>query len=131
MDALSGWQFLQCTQKQNYFSITVYEQKFKGGLGWDVLIIFKCFRVDFSLNMKTISAFVQSLFSTKKSPKVGNFPLIDETLSLSFWRHKQDKWLFHFSKLHEVVKYLFNSLAEVVRFFENTLKPLTVVIFLS
>ena len=36
-----------------------------------------------------ISAFVQSLSS----------PLTGETLCLSFWRHKQDKWLFQFSKL--------------------------------
>ena len=43
-----------------------------------------------------ISAFV---FSTKKSPKVVNLPLTDETLCLRFWRHKQDKSLFQFSKL--------------------------------
>ena len=38
------------------------------------------------------SAFAQSLLPTKKSPKVVvNLPLTDETLCLSFWRHKQDK----------------------------------------
>ena len=31
-----------------------------------------------------ISAFIQSLVSTKKSPKVVNLPLTDETLCLSF-----------------------------------------------
>ena len=47
----------------------------------------------------SISTFVQSSFSTKKSPKVVNLPLTDETLCLGFWRHKQDKWLLQFSKL--------------------------------
>ena len=37
-----------------------------------------------------ISAFVQSLFSTKKSPKVVNVPLTNEMLCLSFWGHNQD-----------------------------------------
>ena len=46
-----------------------------------------------------ISAFVQSLFSTNKGPKVVNLPLTDETLCLSFWRPRQYKWLFHSSKL--------------------------------
>ena len=46
-----------------------------------------------------ISAFTQSLFSTKESPKVVNLQLTDETLCLRFWTHKQDKWLFQFSKL--------------------------------
>ena len=43
-------------------------------------------KVIFSLKSKSypISAFVQSLFSTKKSPKVVNLPLTDETLCLSF-----------------------------------------------
>ena len=31
--------------------------------------------------------------STKKRPKVVNLPFTDETLCLSFWRYKQDKWL--------------------------------------
>ena len=66
----------------------------------DDLIIFKFFRVIFSLKKKTINfRFVQSLFSTKKSPKVVNLPLTDERLCLNFWRHKQDKWLFQLSKL--------------------------------
>ena len=60
-------------------------------LGSDDLTIFKCFRAIFSLKKEyyPISAFVQSLFSTKKSPKVATLPLTDETLFLSFWRHKQ------------------------------------------
>ena len=40
-----------------------------------------------SLNLKEnypISAFAQSLFPTKKIPKVVNLPLTDETLCLSF-----------------------------------------------
>ena len=43
-------------------------------------------KVIFSLKSKNypISAFVQSLFSIKKSPKVVNLPLTDETLCLSF-----------------------------------------------
>ena len=43
-------------------------------------------KVIFSLKSKNypISAFVQSLFSIKKSPKVVHLPLTDETLCLSF-----------------------------------------------
>ena len=64
-----------------------------------------------------ISAFVQSLFSTKKSPKVVRLPLTNETLCLSVWRHKQDKWLFRFSKLSCIsIMYLFNSLAKSCNF---------------
>ena len=51
----------------------------------DDLTIFKRFRVIFSLKKKNypISAFVQFLFSTKKSPKVVNLPLTDEMLCLT------------------------------------------------
>ena len=35
----------------------------------------------------------------KKVAKVVNLPLTDEKLYLSFWRHKQVKWLLQFSKL--------------------------------
>ena len=45
------------------------------------------------------SAFIQSLFSTKKSPKVVNLSLTDETLCLTFGRQKQGKWLFQVLKL--------------------------------
>ena len=53
----------------------------KGTLGSDDLKIFKCFRVIFSLKKENypITAFVQSLFSTKKSLKVVNLPLTEET----------------------------------------------------
>ena len=54
----------------------------------NVLEIFLLKKENYSL-----SAFVQSLFSTKKSPKIVNLLLTDEMLRLSFWRHKQDKWL--------------------------------------
>ena len=53
-------------------------------LGSDDLIIFKCFRVILSLKSYPISAFVQYLFSTKKTPKVFNLPLTDEKLCLGF-----------------------------------------------
>ena len=59
---------------------------FKGGLSGRMTKQFKkCFRVIFSLKKENypISAFVQSLFSTKNSSKV----------------HKQGKWLLQFSKL--------------------------------
>ena len=71
--------------------------KMDSGVGWP--INFKCFTVIFSLKKENypISAFVQ--FSTEKNPKVVNLPLADETLCLSLWCHKQDKWLFQFSKL--------------------------------
>ena len=47
---------------------------------------FKIFKVIFSLKKKTIQfpLFVQSLFSTKKSSKIVNLLLTDETLCLSF-----------------------------------------------
>ena len=38
-------------------------------------------------------------FQTKNGPKVVNLLLTDEMVCLSFRRHKQDKWLFQFSKL--------------------------------
>ena len=59
-----------------------------------------------------ISTFIQSLVLTKKSSKIFSLPLTDETLSLSFWPHKEDKWLFQFSSYHPVVMYLINSLAK-------------------
>ena len=74
-----------------------YNSAERQALGSDDLIIFKCFRVNFFLKKSyPNSAFVQSLFSTKKSPKVVNFPLTLKAL-FDFWRHKQDKWLFQFS----------------------------------
>ena len=38
-------------------------------------------------------------YPTKKSHKVVNLPLTNEKLRLSFWRHKQVKWLLWFSTL--------------------------------
>ena len=52
-----------------------------------------------AVNFVESFVFVQSLFSRKKSPEVANLPLTDETFCLSFWLHKQDKWLFQFPKL--------------------------------
>ena len=73
----------------------------KGGLSgrmtWqllNVLELFSPWKIKYP-----IFAFVQSLFSTKKSPKVVNLALTDEKLCLNFWRHKQAKWLLQFSKL--------------------------------
>ena len=65
-------------------------------LGWpDNFLMFSIY---FLLKKENypISTFFQSLFSTKKSAKVVNLSLTNETLCLSFWRHKQDKWLFQF-----------------------------------
>ena len=55
----------------------------------------------FPLKKETIQFPISSnlSFHQKNSHKVVNLPLTDETLSLSFWRHKQDKWLLQFSKL--------------------------------
>ena len=68
-------------------------------IGW--LIILKYFRVIFSLKKKTIQLPLSFnfYFQQKKSSKVVNLPLTDDMLCLSFWCHKQDKWLFQFSKL--------------------------------
>ena len=67
-----------------------YNSAERQALGSDDLIIFKCFRVNFFLKKSyPNSAFVQSLFSTKKSLTLKSL--------FDFWRHKQDKWLFQFS----------------------------------
>ena len=92
-----------CQFEINSYIITFNLMKttYRRTLGSDDLTIFKCFIVNFSLKRKTIQ-FLLSLnfvFNTKKSPKVVNLPLTDETLCLSFWRHEQDKWLLQFSKL--------------------------------
>ena len=59
-----------------------------------------------------ISAFDQSLFSTKKSPKVANLLLTDETL-FEFLTSQTGQTVFPvFKSYHEVVMYLFNSLAK-------------------
>ena len=78
---------------------SIFVSFFSKTLGFDDITIFKCFIVIFSLKKENypIFAFVKSLFSTKKSSKVVNLPLTDETLCLSFWRHKQEKWLLQFS----------------------------------
>ena len=102
-------------------------EKFRNTLNWrrtlglDDLIIFKCFRVDFSLKKKAIQFLLSfNLYFKKEGSKVVNLPLTNETLYLSFWHDKQDKWLFQFKSYHEVVMYLFNSLAK--SYFETTLK---------
>ena len=76
-----------------------------------------------------ISAFVQSLFSTEKSAKVVNLPITDKSSVLVFDVTNKTNGFPNFESCHEVVIYLFNSLA--LRYFENTLKPLTETIFLS
>ena len=67
----------------------------------DDLTVLRCFRVIFSLKKENypIYDFTQFFLSTKKISKVVNFPLTNEKLCLSFWHHKQEKWLFQFSKL--------------------------------
>ena len=69
---------------------SIFVSFFSKTLGFDDITIFKCFIVIFSLKKENypIFAFVKPLFSTKKSSKVVNLPLTDETLCLSFWRHK-------------------------------------------
>ena len=70
----------------------------KAILGSDDLTIFKCFRVISSLKKLSNLRFCSIFIINKKEPQSCQFPLTDETLSLSFWRHEQDKWLFQFSK---------------------------------
>ena len=69
-------------------------------LGSDDLIIFKCFSVIFSLKKKTIQfpLSINLYFQQKRAPKLSICHLPTKRC-LSFWRHKQDKWLFQFSKL--------------------------------
>ena len=55
-----------------------------------------------------MSALVQSLFSTKKSPKVVNLPLTDEALCLSFDVTNRTNGISNFQSYHELVMYLFN-----------------------
>ena len=81
-------------------------------LGTDDLTIFKCFIVIFSLKKKTIQFSFSLSFQQKKSSEVADLALSNKTLCLSFWRHKQEKWLFQFSKLSWVAIYLLNSLAK-------------------
>ena len=80
-----------------------------------------------AINFVESFVFVQSLFSRKKSPEVANLPLPDETFCLSFWLHKQDKWLFQFPKLSSYITHQ----PKAVRYFGNTLKPLTEITFSS
>ena len=92
-------------------------------VGWP---IFKCFRVIFSLKKKTIQ-FPLSLnlyFQQKRVPK----------LSICHLSTKSAVWVFDvtnrrngfsiFQSYHQVVMHLFNS-SKAIRYFENTLKPLT------
>ena len=95
-------------------------------------IIFKYFRVIFSLKKKSIQ-FLLSFnfyFQQKRAPK----------LSICHLSTKRSVWVFdvtnmtngfsYFESYHEVVMYLFDSLANE-RYFENILKSLTEIIFLS
>ena len=84
---LSG--FLRSLVSTNFWNIFNHCSRFLGN-PWEILE---------QTSMFLLVSFVQSLFSTKKSPKVVNFPLTDGKLCLSFWCHKQAKWLLQFSKL--------------------------------
>ena len=59
-----------------------------------------------------ISACVQSLFPTKKSPRVVNLPLTDKTLCLVFNVTNRTNGFSSFQSYDEVVMYLLNSLAK-------------------
>ena len=65
------------------------QAKLSGWMTWPFLNALEFFPI--KKENYPIFVFVQSLFSAKKSPKVVNLPLTDE--KLSFWRHKQAKWL--------------------------------------
>ena len=63
-------------------------------LGSDDLRVFQCFRAISFFKKETAQfSFLFNNFPTKKSPKVVNLLLTDETLCLSFRCHKQANWL--------------------------------------
>ena len=74
---------------------TFIDDVYRWTLGLDDLTVFKC--ISFIFSFKKVNypffVFVYSLFLIKKSPKVVNLPLTEEKLCLTFWRHKQAKWL--------------------------------------
>ena len=102
------WSFQKCGEKNNK---VVHEKR---TLDWSDLIIFKCFRVTFSLKRKIIQ-FPLSFnlhFQQKRVPK----------LSICHLVMKRSVWVFDvinrangfssFQSYHEVVMNLFNSLAK-------------------
>ena len=91
--------FIKNSKTVRYFAFQISSLKADSRFGWPNN--FYMFWSIFLLKKENyrVSAFVQPLFSTKKSPKIVNLPLTVETLCLSFWRHKHDKWIFQFSKL--------------------------------
>ena len=58
---------------------------------------------------RKLSAFIQSLFSTKKSPKVVNLPLTKRSVWV-FDVTNRTNGIFNFQRYHQVVMYLFDSL---------------------
>ena len=110
---------------------TMKSNGFINRVGSDDQTIFKCFRVIFSLKKKTIqySLSFNLYFQQKRAPK----------LSICHLPTKLSVWVFdvinrangfsNFQSYHGVVMYLFNSLTKTVRYFENSSKPLTKVIF--
>ena len=110
---------------------TMKSNGFINRVGSDDQTIFKCFRVIFSLKKKTIqySLSFNLYFQQKRAPK----------LSICHLPTKLSVWVFdvtnrangfsNFQSYPGVVMYLFNSLTKTVRYFENSLKPLTKVIF--
>ena len=93
-------------------TIKLLNLKADSRVGWPN--IFKCFRVIFSLKKKNspISAFVQSLFSTKRSPNVVNLPLTEVTPFWVFDVRNRANGFSNFQNYHNVVMYLFKSLAK-------------------
>ena len=83
---------------KKWFYIRASKILLKADARVDDLTIFKCFRLIFPLKRKLSNFHFRSIFifNKKKNPKVVNLLLTDETLCLSFWRHKQEKRLFQF-----------------------------------
>ena len=81
------------------FSDTLYSGNINSWKSYHFSCLLDMFPVRASYFLLIYLFFVINSFHTQKSPKVFNLPLTDETLCLGFWRHKQEKWLFQFSKL--------------------------------
>ena len=102
------WSFQKCGEKTNK---VVHE---KLTLDWSDLIIFKCFRVTFSLKRKIIQ-FPLSFnlhFLQKRAPKLSICHLLTKRSVWVFGVINRANGFSSFQSYHEVVMNLFNSLAK-------------------
>ena len=117
------------------FSFSRYQTKcvIKGGLGSDDLTILNCFRVIFSLKMKTIqfSLSFNLYFQQKRAPKLAICHLSTKRSVRVFDIINRRNDFTSFQSYNQVVMYSLTHQPKAIRYFENILKPLTEIIFLS